>query len=148
MIANELLDLRARLESAGMVVVQDPDHLTVRLPYFCSVRVYFVDGHLKFDPYFGMVPRVRATAIKGAAMFGLSVSVMKLGTSYLVGMLVLLILAGVYDIVRWLITEQTITRTVMLDAIAGRVAETRMVGQGVPWDRASGVADRDRARAD
>lgn len=147
MIARELIELRARLESAGMIVVQDPDHLTVRLPFFCSVRVYFVGGRLRFDPYFGMVPRVRATAIKFAALGGMAVSVMKLGTNYVVGMSVLLILAGVYDLVRWLITEQTITRTVLLDAMTGRPSAPATLGEGA-WDRGAGLADRERARAD
>ena len=42
----ELVELRQRLQEIGMVVVEEPDHLNVRLPYFCSVRIYLTDGCL------------------------------------------------------------------------------------------------------
>jgi Flp pilus assembly protein TadB len=96
------------------VVVEEPDHVTVRLPFFCSVQVRYQDDRLNFEPYFGITPRTRATVLKLGALVVLCTGGIKLAAPFSVGLGSLAVLAGVYDVIRWLITEQAITRTQMI----------------------------------
>lgn len=113
----ELIELRARLETAGMVVVQEPDHITVRLPFFCSVHVHFEDGRLRTEAFFGVVPRVRSTMFRLGAATLLTLGLARAGLAYFAGMAVFTVMVGIYDVIRWTLTEQTITRIQLLSQL-------------------------------
>src|SRR3954471_18217902 len=106
----ELVELRHRLQEMGMVVVEEPDRLTVRLPYFCSVRIKLVDGCLRFDPFFGLVPRTRSTMVKLLIYMGFTVAAFKAGVPYALAVGIVGIMLGIYDIIRTIATESVITR--------------------------------------
>jgi hypothetical protein len=113
-IPVELLELRGRLEEVGMVVVEEPEHLVVRLPYLCSVRIFADNGRLRFAPYLGLQPRTRATLIKLVGFGAVALLSTRLGESYAVGALVAGVLFGVYDIFRVMLTENVITRASLI----------------------------------
>ena len=108
----ELADLQHRLDRLGVVAVEHPDHLCVRLPLLCSVRVRYDGARMTCEPRFGALERTRATAVTigggalGAATFlafaGLTPATVAAG--FLVG------LAGAYDVMRYVLTESTVTR--------------------------------------
>ena len=93
-----------------MVVVEEPDHLTVRLPYFCSVRIYLVDGCLRFEPFFGLVPRTRSTIGKLFVFTSFTVAAFRAGVPYALGIAIVGIMIGIYDIIRTIATENVISR--------------------------------------
>ena len=99
-----------------MVVVEEPDHLTVRLPYFCSVHIYLVDGCLRFEPYFGFVPRTRSTVGKLFVFTSFTVAAFKAGVPYALGVAIIGIMLGIYDVIRTIATENVISRTAMVYA--------------------------------
>lgn len=109
-IPIELRDLRERLQDVGMVVVEEPDHVTVRLPYFCSVRIHSVDGRLRFESFFGLVPRTRATMLKIFMFTGFTLAAFTRGMPYALAIAMVGIMAGVYDIIRVIVTEGVVTR--------------------------------------
>lgn len=93
-----------------MVVVEEPDHLNVRLPYFCSVRIYLTDGCLRFEPFFGLVPRTRSTMGKLVVFTSFTAAAFRAGVPYALGVAVVGIMLGIYDIIRTIATENVITR--------------------------------------
>ncbi len=93
-----------------MVVVEEPDHLNVRLPYFCSVRIHLVDGCLRFEAFFGLVPRTRSTIGKLGVFTAVTVAAFRAGVPYALGIAVVGIMLGIYDIIRTIATENVITR--------------------------------------
>jgi hypothetical protein len=107
-----LVDLRARLESGGMIVVQEPEYLSVRLPYFCSVQIRCERGRLRCDPFFGVVPRTRATLLKLIGTTSVAVStVLTMGLAPLpVALGFLVVASAAYDVIRTILTENVITR--------------------------------------
>jgi hypothetical protein len=111
-----LLELRARLEESGMVVVQEPDYLTVRLPYFCSVRVRYADGRLRCEPRFGAVARTRATLFKMFGTWALAASALATyGVTPLPILLgVLVAVSSGYDVLRTIVTENIVTRVTFI----------------------------------
>ncbi len=113
-ISPELLELRGRLEEVGMVVVEEPNHLTVRLPYFCSVRVFYDNGRLRFAPFLGMLPRTRATLTKLGLFGAVGLASIRVGTPYTVGIVIIAMMFGIYDVFRVTITEHVITRASMI----------------------------------
>ena len=106
----QLVELRGRMREIGMVVVEEPDHLNVRLPYFCSVRVYLIDGCLRFEAFFGLVPRTRSTMGKLGAFTGFTVAALRAGVPYALGVGIIGVMLGIYDVIRTIATENVITR--------------------------------------
>ena len=117
-IPAQLVDLRARLEAAGMIVVEEPDHLNVRLPFFCSVRVYSDGERLRFESYFGVATRVKSTTLKLGATTVLAVASARVGLGYAGIVALLAVIAGIYDSIRWQLTEHAVTRITTLSALA------------------------------
>jgi hypothetical protein len=117
-IPAQLVDLRPRLEAAGMIVVEEPDHLNVRLPFFCSVRVYSDGERLRFESYFGVATRVKSTTLKLGATTVLAVASARLGVGYAGIVALLAIIAGIYDSIRWQLTEHAVTRITTISALA------------------------------
>lgn len=107
----ELVELRHRLREIGMVVVEERDHLTVRLPYACSVRIYLVDGCLRFEPFFGLVPRTRSTLGKFFIFTSFTVAAFRAGVPHALVVAFVGIMMGIYDVVRTIATENVISRT-------------------------------------
>lgn len=117
-IPAQLVELRSRLEAAGMIVVEEPDRLTIRLPFFCSVRVYSDGQRLRFESYFGIAARDRSTMLKLFGLGLLSVASVKFGFQYAGLTAFLAIIAGIYDSIRWQLTEHAITRVSMIATLA------------------------------
>lgn len=93
-----------------MVVVEEPDHLNVRLPYFCSVRIHLADGCLRFEPFFGVVPRTRSTMAKLFVFTTFTAAAFKAGMPYALGVGIIGIMMGIYDVIRTIATENVISR--------------------------------------
>jgi hypothetical protein len=125
-LPTQLIDLRLRLESVGMIIVEEPDHLNVRLPFFCSVRVYSDGDHLRFESYFGVVGRVKSTVLKLGATTVLAFASAHYGIGYAGALALLAVVAGIYDSIRWQVTEHAITR---ISTIASLVAVADMPGR-------------------
>ena len=123
-ISAQLADLRARLEAAGMIVVEEPEHLNVRLPFFCSVRVYADAERLRFDSYFGVAGRVKSTVMKLGGLTVLALALARYGVAYAGVVALLVLVAGIYDSIRWQITEHAITRISMIAALAAAEASS------------------------
>lgn len=99
-----------------MIVVEEPDHLTVRLPYFCSVRIYLVDGCLRFEPFFGLVPRTRSTMTKLVMFTGFTLVAFKGGVPWALGIAMIGIMSSIYDVIRLSVTENVISRASLIYA--------------------------------
>jgi hypothetical protein len=117
-ISAQLADLRPRLQSVGMIVVEEPDCLSVRLPFFCSVRVYSDGERLRFDTFFGVVPRARSTMLKLGGISLLAVASAHYGIGYAGGVALLAVISAIYDSIRWQVTEHAITRVTTIAALA------------------------------
>jgi hypothetical protein len=118
MIRNpEIAALRTELEQLGVVVAPHRDHLCVRLPLFASVRVRVDEqGRLDCEPMFGPLPRTAAllftTTLLTAAAVGLLYFT---GASPLaLGAVFLSIMSGIGSALRFVLTENCITRIQML----------------------------------
>jgi hypothetical protein len=132
----ELVDLQRRLDRTGVVAVEHPDHLCVRLPLLCSVRVRYDGARLTTEPRRGAVERTRATALKlggGAVAFGallvtVGVDAPTLAAGFFVG------LAAAYDVLRYVLTESAVTRVQALWAArqAGPESAEAAAGAALP----------------
>jgi hypothetical protein len=131
-ISVRLAELRSRLEAAGMIVVEEPDHINVRLPFFCSVRVYSDAERLRFDSYFGVLSRVKSTTMKLGGLTVLAMASGHYGVGYAGIVALLAVIAGIYDSIRWQITEHAITRVSMIAALAAMEVPSarRLAGYG------------------
>ena len=133
----ELVELQRRLEGLGVVAVEHPDHLCVRLPLICSVRVRYDGARLTTEPRFGALGRTRATAVLmggGATAVGTLLSTRGVTpTTLAVGLLVGL--AASYEVMRYVLTESTVTRVQTLwlarHADAAAAAPARVGARGV-----------------
>ena len=121
MMHPALLELRARLEDIGLVVVPNPDYLSVRLPYLCSVQIRYDGGRLACNAFFGVVPRTRATMIKLLGTSALAVTALSVSgltpVSVMLGFLVAA--SGTYDVIRTTVTESVITKVQLLWSMHG-----------------------------
>jgi hypothetical protein len=122
----EIATLRTELEQLGVVVAPHRDHLCVRLPLFASVRVRVDEqGRLDCEPMFGPLPRTAAllfsTTLLTATAVGLfyftGASPLALATAFLS------IMSGLGSALRFVLTENCITRIQML--WAARLRERR-----------------------
>ncbi len=121
-------ELRVKLEQLGYSVSEDKSWIVVRLPLFCSVRISHNSQTFLFDPRFGIAGRSTATWMLFILAF-----LMLLSFLLIPDLLVLLtekrsalpfltlpglrifivcgfILAFIWDIYRYILTEQFITR--------------------------------------
>ena len=115
-----------------MIVVEEPDHLNVRLPFFCSVRVYSDGERLRFESYFGVATRVKSTTLKLGATTALAVASARVGLGYAGIVALLAVIAGIYDSIRWQLTEHAVTRITTISAFAAmEMASARRVA-GMP----------------
>ena len=131
-ISAQLADLRARLETAGLIVVEEPEHLNVRLPFFCSVRVYSDAARLRFESYFGVAGRVKSTVAKLGGLTLLALASARYGMAYGGIVALLALVAGIYDSIRWQITEHAITRISIIATLAAMDAPSprQLAGYG------------------
>src|ERR1700753_4073526 len=131
-LSAQLAQLRQRLETAGLVVVEEPDHLNVRLPFLCRVRVYSDGERLRCESYFGVAPRVRATVLKVGGLTVLAIGAAHFGMGYAGIVALLALISGIYDSIRWQITEHAITRIAMINALAVTIdaAGQPLIGYG------------------
>jgi hypothetical protein len=129
-IPAQLVELRSRLEMAGMVVVEEPDHLNVRLPFFCSVRVHSDGSRLRFESYFGVVSRVRSTTLKLGGASLVAIAAARYGATFAGIAAFLAVIAGIYDGIRWQLTEHAITRITTLNALLMMETSTSALAPG------------------
>jgi hypothetical protein len=104
--------LANRLERLGMVTAPFADHVAVRLPLLCHVRVRIEQGRLRCEPYTGAVQRTRGTVllllmfglllVSGFRREGVSAESMTMGF--------LAVLAFAWETFRYVLTESCITR--------------------------------------
>lgn len=112
----ELVELQHRLQRLGVVAVEHSDHVCVRLPLLCSVRVRYDGARLTCEPRFGALGRTSATSVKlnggavgVATLLGTAgITPLTLAAGFLVG------LAAAYDVIRYVLTESTVTRVMTL----------------------------------
>jgi len=108
----DLVELQHRLRRLGVVAVEHPDHVCVRLPLLSSVRVRYDGERLACEPRFGALGRTAATVVTvgggglGAATFLAlaGITPATLAGGFLVG------LAGIYEVMRYVLTESAVTR--------------------------------------
>jgi hypothetical protein len=131
----ELSEFQRRLESSGAVVATRADHLCVRLPMLISLRVRYDGERLSFDPRFGIASRGVATigvfgvanaAILGAVATGAALPVV-------VAMGAVGVLAGVYEAMRYVVTEAAISRVAMLWGTRPGADAPSQLGGGTAW---------------
>ena len=128
-----------------MVVVEEPDHLNVRLPFFCSVRVYSDSGRLRFESYFGIVSRVRSTTLKLGGVTVLAIAAARYGATSAGIAAFVAVIAGIYDSIRWQLTEHAITRIATLNAFAAMEPSTPALAPG--YGSAAGLRSGSSAAA-
>src|SRR3954468_5632881 len=116
MLHPELLAFQARLEAGGLVVARHADHICVRLPLLCSVRVRYDGERIVYEPRIGAVSRTAATVstfgIATAAVVGFAATAAALPTVVTVGTLG--VLAVGYDVLRYLVIEGAMNRATLL----------------------------------
>lgn len=108
----DLVELQHRLHRLGVVAVEHADHVCVRLPLLSSVRVRYDGERLTCEPRFGALGRTAATVVAigggglGAATFLAlaGITPATLAGGFLVG------LAGIYEVMRYVLTESAVTR--------------------------------------
>jgi len=109
---STLKRLAARLERLGMVTAPFHDHVAVRLPLLCHVRVRVEHGRLRCDPYTGAVGRTRGTALVFVIFTlilsstfgrdGITAEALTIGF--------MAVLAVAWETIRYVLTESCITR--------------------------------------
>lgn len=157
----ELVAFQGRLEEIGEVAALHSDHLCVRLPLLCAVRVRYDGSRLRCEPRFGATSRTAATAMSfaaaAAAVGGLLLADVAMPALITGGLLV--VLATAYNVMRYVISEAAVTRVSLLWGtrltIAASAAVDRTHGQTrplAPGDAPSALAAQtpplsDRVRA-
>jgi hypothetical protein len=122
----ELLELQQRLTRVGTIAVAYPDYLEIRLSLFSTVRVRYEAGQLAIEPFFGFVPRGRATLMTTTLVTLGTGAIFLLGgaTPATFALAFLGVLSRVYEAMRYVVTEACITRVQMLwDAHPGSNAQ-------------------------
>jgi len=123
-VHQDLVSFQRRLEAAGVVAAVHADHLCVRPPLLSSVRVRYDGARLTFDPRSGAVSRTLGTATVVLASIVAVAAVIAWGVALptVVGVGVLAALSGVFDVMRYVVTESAITRVSLLWAGRGPAA--------------------------
>jgi len=93
--------------------------------------VYSDGERLRFESYFGVATRVKSTTLKIGATTVLAVASARLGLGYAGIVALLAIVAGIYDSIRWQLTEHAVTRITTISALAAMetLPARRMTGQ-------------------
>ncbi len=137
----DLVALQERLVRSGTTAVAVADYLEIRLSLFSTVRVTYDGGQLSVVPFFGFVPRTRATLMTTTivvlgipALFVLGgISPTNLGFAFLG------VLSLVHECTRYVLTESAITRVQMVwDRMTG--GDAIGVGQTAAFARVPGAA--------
>ena len=129
-----LVTFQRRLEAVGVVATPHGDHLCVRLPLLCAVRVRYDGARLTCEPRFATTSRNRATTVTGgglgaaAAAFALLPAAAPLGLA--AGALGALVVG--YDLLGYVVTESAITRISLLwdRAHAGESPSAEAIARG------------------
>jgi hypothetical protein len=154
----DLVALQERLVRGGTTAVAVADYLEIRLSLFSTVRVTYDGGQLSVVPFFGFVPRTRATLMTTTIVVLGIPALFILGgiTPTNLGFAFLGVLSLVHEATRYVLTESAITRVQMIwDSMAGvdaldaaqTAASARVLGPGGEAAaqhpaRASGVRTR------
>ena len=107
---NERVTMEAlaeRLAMMGFVIAPHGDHVGVRLSLWTSVRVHVREGRLTVDPFFGAIPRTRATLFKTLGVSAFAFASLMPGSTLptgIAGVFLALALWG-YDALRYTVTE-------------------------------------------
>jgi hypothetical protein len=139
----ELLRFGRELETVGMVAAVHADHLCVRLPLLASVRVRYDGARLSLEPRFGAVSRTTAAVSTFGSVSALIVGMTVAGIAVpaLVAVASLGALAGIYDLMRFVVTEGAITRVTTLWSSPSAPASRDMLTSGPAAPMATGVRE-------
>ena len=149
-IHPELAGFERRLHAAGIVTAVHADHLCVRLPLLASVRLRYDGERISFEPRFGAASRTLAamSTIGSASALVVGMTVAGIALPAVVAVGALGMLASASDVMRFVITENAITRVTLLWA-AARNGAPREIGAGPAVPIARDVTrDPVRARRD
>ena len=126
-----LLALQRRLQQIGTVAVDNPDHLEIRLPLFCTVRVSYDGNRMRLEPYFGATKRGNSTMITTALVaVGIPAIFLTAGATPFTFSLAFLALGSrIYEVTRYVLTEATITRVQLLAASITEI-DPRLIPDG------------------
>jgi hypothetical protein len=134
----ELLRFGRQLEAVGMVAATHADHLCVRLPLLASVRVRYDGARLTLEPRFGAVSRTTAAVSTFGSVSALIVGMTVAGIAVpaLVAVGSLGALAGLYDVIRFVVTEGAVTRVTALWSLPSAAASRDVLksGPAVPFE--------------
>jgi hypothetical protein len=99
--------LAERLAMMGFVIAPHGDHIGLRLSLWTSVRVHIREGRLTVDPFFGPLPRTRATVFKTLGLTVLALASLVPDSPVQAGMAVAFLALALwgYDGVRYTLTE-------------------------------------------
>jgi hypothetical protein len=111
-LPSELKALRVELERLGYVVVEHSDHICVRFRMLSHVRVFLQGDRLQCDARFGLLPRARASALSFGVMTAIAAIHVALQGVSPTSLLYcgLAVLSAVYNLARYVSTENCITR--------------------------------------
>jgi len=118
----DLIALQDRLVRAGTTAVPVADYLEIRLSLFSTVRVRYEEGRLSVVPFFGFIPRTRAT------LMTTTIVVLGIPALFLTGgatptnfaFAFLGVLSLIHECTRYVLTESAVTRVQMLwDRLTG-----------------------------
>jgi hypothetical protein len=114
-----LLALRDELERLDYVVVEHRDHLCVRFPLLSHVRIFLKGDRLACEARFGMLPRGRASVLAFGVVATIAFASLALQgvTTFSVTYIALTVLGAVYNLARYVTTENCITRVQVLWAM-------------------------------
>lgn len=118
----ELIALQERLVRTGTTAVAVADYLEIRLSLFSSVRVSYDGSQLTIVPFFGFVPRSRATLMTTTIVaLGIPALFIMSGISPLNFAFAFLgVLSLIHEATRYVLTEAAVTRIqIFWDAIQG-----------------------------
>jgi hypothetical protein len=139
----ELLRFGRQLEAVGMVATVHADHLCVRLPLLASVRVRYDGARLTLEPRFGAASRTMATLSTFGSVSALIVGMTAAGIAVpaLVAVGSLGALAGIYDVIRFVVTDGAITRVTTLWSLPSAPASRDVLTSGPAVPLETGVRE-------
>ena len=122
-LSQTLTATNQELCKLGYTVEDIASGISVRLPLFCSVRIYYDGKILRFEPRFGMISRSNATwlffvllslnlfvvtCLTAYPFFSDSLRFFSDGLRFFIG--VTIVWSVVWDVYRYILTENLITR--------------------------------------
>jgi hypothetical protein len=146
--------LAERLAMMGFVIAPHGDHIGVRLSLWTSVRVHVRAGRLNVDPFFGAIPRTRATVFKTLGVSALAFASLMPGSPLPTGIAVVFLALALwgYDALRYTLTESCIAQVrqaynaLLAESRGESLSTTRTLDETRALDAGAPVYTRQEAR--